>query len=605
VEDLIFSIKLSIIRKRESIERKKERKENKMNIKMMTITVMLMSAAFAMYGYDAWDSGKTYSTTGTLVEHGGKVWKNSWWTKGENPELSGQWGVWKVVENTVTDPDPVIDPTPDPAPVTTGTWDQSTIYNSGDTVAYNGKTYKAGWWTQGESPELSGQWGVWKVVENTLPDPDPVVDPTPDPDPVTDPDPIPDPVVNPVNHDKRVAGYFAEWGIYGRNYQVTDIPVEDITHINYAFLNIKNGKAVIGDNYAAVEKHFSEVIKDYGTFPKDDWDGLKSYYGNLNRLNRLDELVNEYYGKDIKLMFSIGGWTWSENFPEVTKDAASREVFVQSIVDNLRKYKFEGVSFDWEYPVLGPQNSYKSNPKLEENDNLIAMLKTTREAFDDLEQETGTYYEITIALSGAPSTLKYLDMKTVSEYCDNLDIMTYDYTAVAWGNSACHQSPIYNNPNNPDLVTSPELEEWNVNGVVQYLIDQGVERGKILVGIPIYGRSGNDISYLFQEGGTAGKGTWENGVYDYSSIMGVSDKLNVSDTNPAYYHFDEIAQASYYLNPETQEFISFDNLDAVKAKCDYVKEQDLGGVMFWEFSGDAMNNPELSIIKTITKEFSE
>ena len=152
-----------------------------MKIRMMTITVIFMSAAFTMFGYDAWNSGKTYSTAGTLVEHGGKVWKNSWWTKGENPELSGQWGVWKVVENTVTDPDPVVDPTPDPdpvidpapepAPVTTGTWDQSTVYNGGDTVAYNGKTYKAGWWTQGESPELSGQWGVWKVVENIVTDP--------------------------------------------------------------------------------------------------------------------------------------------------------------------------------------------------------------------------------------------------------------------------------------------------------------------------------------------------------------------------------------------------------------------------------------------------
>jgi hypothetical protein len=29
-------------------------------------------------------------------------------------------------------------------------------------------------------------------------------------------------------------------------------------------------------------------------------------------------------------------------------------------------------------------------------------------------------------------------------------------------------SAIYNNPDNPDLVTSPEREKWNVNGVIPY-----------------------------------------------------------------------------------------------------------------------------------------
>ena len=38
--------------------------------------------------------------------------------------------------------------------------------------------------------------------------------------------------------DYRVIGYFTQWGIYGRNFQPTDIPVDKITHINYAFINI-------------------------------------------------------------------------------------------------------------------------------------------------------------------------------------------------------------------------------------------------------------------------------------------------------------------------------------------------------------------------------
>ena len=45
------------------------------------------------------------------------------------------------------------------------TWDANTVYLGGDTVLYNGKTYRAGWWTLGENPETCGQWGVWKLVD--------------------------------------------------------------------------------------------------------------------------------------------------------------------------------------------------------------------------------------------------------------------------------------------------------------------------------------------------------------------------------------------------------------------------------------------------------
>ncbi|MCP4325071.1 MAG: hypothetical protein GY787_25140, partial [Alteromonadales bacterium] len=67
---------------------------------------------------------------------------------------------------TVT-PTPIVTPTPvvivTPTPVVVGSsWDESTVYNSGDTVVVDGITYKAGWWTRGENPALTGAWGVWK-----------------------------------------------------------------------------------------------------------------------------------------------------------------------------------------------------------------------------------------------------------------------------------------------------------------------------------------------------------------------------------------------------------------------------------------------------------
>ncbi len=44
-------------------------------------------------------------------------------------------------------------------------WSASQVYaRSGENVGYKGNQYKNKWWTQGEQPDQSGQWGVWQLV---------------------------------------------------------------------------------------------------------------------------------------------------------------------------------------------------------------------------------------------------------------------------------------------------------------------------------------------------------------------------------------------------------------------------------------------------------
>ncbi|PKF61178.1 hypothetical protein CW745_11120 [Psychromonas sp. psych-6C06] len=56
---------------------------------------------------------------------------------------------------------PVVTPTPLPE-ITETTWDKNSVYNNGDEVLVNGVVYTARWWTKGENPVDSTQWGVWK-----------------------------------------------------------------------------------------------------------------------------------------------------------------------------------------------------------------------------------------------------------------------------------------------------------------------------------------------------------------------------------------------------------------------------------------------------------
>ena len=65
--------------------------------------------------------------------------------------------------------------------------------------------------------------------------------PTPTPSPTPTPAPTPTPTPLPIGSRKTIA-YFAQWGIYGRNFKVKNLDTtgmaSKLTHINYAFGNI-------------------------------------------------------------------------------------------------------------------------------------------------------------------------------------------------------------------------------------------------------------------------------------------------------------------------------------------------------------------------------
>lgn len=51
---------------------------------------------------------------------------------------------------------------PPPGPCAQPAWDRAKVYNGGELVSHNGHKWTAKWWTQGEEPGTTGQWGVWR-----------------------------------------------------------------------------------------------------------------------------------------------------------------------------------------------------------------------------------------------------------------------------------------------------------------------------------------------------------------------------------------------------------------------------------------------------------
>jgi predicted carbohydrate-binding protein with CBM5 and CBM33 domain len=50
----------------------------------------------------------------------------------------------------------------DPGECTAPTWDAGTAYSGGDTVTWEGHTWRAEWWVRGNEPGTTGEWGAWR-----------------------------------------------------------------------------------------------------------------------------------------------------------------------------------------------------------------------------------------------------------------------------------------------------------------------------------------------------------------------------------------------------------------------------------------------------------
>lgn len=61
-------------------------------VKQDTLSFTLADASSAA----PWDSNKAYDKLCSSVAYDGKEWQNGWWTRGDVPGATGEWGVWRI-----------------------------------------------------------------------------------------------------------------------------------------------------------------------------------------------------------------------------------------------------------------------------------------------------------------------------------------------------------------------------------------------------------------------------------------------------------------------------------------------------------------------------
>lgn len=280
-------------------------------------------------------------------------------------------------------------------------------------------------------------------------------------------------------------------------------------------------------------------------------DGKKVYSIDVSWIEAINR-IKKYHDNGIKVCLSLGGWQDDSSFWNTYSDAAStdenRKMVANSILETLEKYDLDGIDMDWEYPKSTDKNNFTL---------LMTEIKNTLKA-------KRCDYLITAAIPGGTWTNQRYDYAALNNVLDYFYVMTYDLDFDGSGKS--------------NHVTTIKATFDSA----QYLKSQGVNPKKIVLGAAFYGRR-----YTIDEEGTKhGLGMTYNKIetinYNYIQYFYV-EKLN--DDIKKYY--DEVNDCYYIYDSKNKQFISYEDVLAIKSKWEKAKEY--GGIMFWSYQNDTTN----------------
>ncbi|KIH54844.1 glycosyl hydrolase, family 18, partial [Ancylostoma duodenale] len=258
---------------------------------------------------------------------------------------------------------------------------------------------------------------------------------------------------------KRIVGYYTGWGTR----EATVDQIRLLTHVIFAFVATYPDGSI---GFGAVSDEPNQ----------DDAVQAEQRFTDLRRKARIANA-------GVKIFFAVGGWGNSQHFSTIAADRKKRAKFVDQVADFLRNQRIDGIDIDWEYPVTGGAKEGVPADK----QNYILLLKELRERLTKLatELDRDVPYEITIASAAGEWNIKPgYDLKSVTQYVDFINVMTYDYYG-AWGS----QWGAYTGPPSPLYYGAPSGYSGKLNAdfSMKYYTCRTGKPSKLNMGVPFYG----------------------------------------------------------------------------------------------------------------------
>jgi chitinase len=360
----------------------------------------------------------------------------------------------------------------------------------------------------------------------------------------------------------EIVGYYAGWK--------KDTPVDAslLTVINYAFLDVApDGRLVLLDP-AVDEAHFARLS------------ALKPGHPHL------------------RLVASVGGWTRSYGFSDMAADPIRRAAFVDSSIAFLRRYGFDGIDIDWEYPgAIGVAcEKGRTCDRPEDKRNFVILARELRAALDTAGTADRRRYLATIAAGAERAYIFDGDsaawLAQLAASLDWINLMTYDYHGT-WEKQSGMLAPLLADPE--------DVAGTNVEGTVRMFTEAGVPPSKLTLGIPFYGKG-----WVGCAPGPRGDGLYQPCAAPVSDPPEATFEFwrlrteGYLEGRGFHRHWRAAAQAPYLYAPATRIFITYEDPRSVRAKMAYLQAKGLRGAMFWELSSDH----DFSLGRTIAEQLS-
>jgi len=418
------------------------------------------------------------------------------------------------------------------------------------------------------------------------------------------------------------AAFFANWDRYARGYFVNQIPAAKLNVIDYAFaMPTAAGTCGLSDTWSDFQAPTWSGANSVDGVPDDPSNPNQHLFGNFNQLVKL-----KAQHPDLKVVMSIGGWTLSKYFSDVAATPASRQAFVSSCVDLLLRGNlptggwptqaggagvaaglFDGIDIDWEYPGIDPGNGADHSPA--DVHNATLLLQEFRRQLDAYGATTGRHYLLTADLpAGNVHSSGSWELASVAQTVDWINLLTFDYHG-SWDSWTDFNSPFSLDPLEPAVGGGAIQSTWNTKGSVDYYLANGVPAGKLVVGVPLYGKRYVGVNAtrngLYQPFAPQGWPFNDSPTYHELVDTGLTDgNLNVigptavasptnlgndqKGVNGFNWYWNGAAGAPWLYNPslDAGTFISYMDPHAVVERVQLAASRHLRGLFAWEVSQD-------------------
>lgn len=263
-----------------------------------------------------------------------------------------------------------------------------------------------------------------------------------------------------------------------------------------------------------------------------------------------------------KLVLSVGGWT-AGGFSEAAANESGRTLFAQTAAALLERYDLDGLDIDWEYPCIDAAGISASD---DDKINFTKLLQSCRSMLDTM---SGSRKMLTIAAGAGDYFIEHTQMAKVQRLLDYVQLMTYDLRG-GFRHETGHHTNLFTDTQDP----SPVSMEYAVRAFKA----AGVPPEKLVVGAAYYSRMWKGVpnvnNGLHQQAQTIG---------DYGPGYGTLVESYINKNGYTRF-YDKTVQAPWLFNGNT--FLSYDDETSCRAKVDFLKKENLAGIMFWEYGLD-------------------